>query len=111
MSKHEKHPLWIVTWIDAAHPVGEWTEIEGADVSMAPVHSVGFKITHTTLGLKLACTVDGIHNPHYFTAEIDIPRACIQTIVELPRNGEDARKINPKTLRPFRSKKPSVQEN
>lgn len=83
-----KHPLWFIQWEDAAHPLGEWRDVEGATEEVHPIWSAGFLIVGgektVTIAGSLALSEDGAS---YFGAEITIPVGCIRKIVQMPLDG------------------------
>lgn len=91
--KRERHPLWFVRWQDASHPRGEWQAVENAENGPVETWTIGFLICKDAQSLTLAATVamDGDGQPDQFTAEMQIPRSCVTSIIELPRDGSDAR--------------------
>lgn len=93
--KREKFPLWFVRWQDASHPRGEWQSVDGAESETLEVNTIGFLVCKSREWLTLAATVamgnDGA--PEQFAAEMHIPRSCVTSILELPRDGREARVV------------------
>lgn len=103
--KREKHPLWFVRWQDASHPRGEWQSVDDAENGPVETWTIGFLICKSRESITLAATVamDEAGEPEQFTAEMQIPRSCVTSIVELPRDGSEARIV---FARKSRRKKP-----